>query len=108
MDRHLIAAVIERTMRRDPRFGTWAGLERAAGVSHTQMHRVKTASDKVSVAMFERIEGVLGLPSDTLITVGVRDLAGLRELGVSPDLVAWVAAKMSEGKDSVGNSSKAL
>lgn len=96
MDRKLIAEIIERTMRRDPRFGTWTRLERAVGISHTQMHRIQKAGTNVSVAMFARIEGVLGLPGDTLITAGAHDVEGLRELGVPDEIVRFVEAKVSE------------
>lgn len=108
MDRQLIAEVIERSVRRDPRFGTWSALERAAHISHTQMHRVKTASPRVSVAMFQRIEGVLGMPMDTLATVGVHDVEGLRELDAPADMVEWIAAKVSKGSDFGTSSAEAL
>lgn len=96
MDRQLIADIIERTMRRDPRFGTWTRLERAVGISHTQMYRVKSAGTNVSVAMFERIEGALDLPADTLVTAGAHDVEGLRELGVPDEIVRFVVARLGE------------
>ena len=108
MDRHLIADVIERQTRRDPRLGTWTALERAAHISHTQMHRIKKGDAQVSVAMFARLEGVLGLPSDTLVTAGVHDVEGLRELGAPADLVAWVAAKVNDASGFGQGSAKAL
>jgi hypothetical protein len=108
MDRQLIAEVIERQMRRDPRFGTWTRLERAAHISHTQMHRIQKGDPQVSAAMFARLEGVLDLPSDTLATVGVHDVAGLQELGVPVDLVQWVAQKVGGGDATVQNRAKAL
>jgi hypothetical protein len=108
MDRNLIADVVERTMRREPTLGTWSALERASNVSHATMHRVKTASPKVSVGTFQRIEGALDLPSDTLVTVGAHDIEGLRELGAPDDLIQWVTSKVSKESDYGANSAKAL
>lgn len=108
MDRHLIADVIERAVRRDPHIGTWSALERAVRVSHSQMHRVKTGSPNVSAAMFQRIEAVLGLPMDTLHTIGVHDIDGLRELGVPADLVEWVAARVIKSSENGAGLSNAL
>jgi hypothetical protein len=72
------------------------------------MHRVKTASPKVSVGTFQRIEGALGLPSDTLVTAGMHDTEGMRELGAPADLIDWVTAKVSKQSDSGPEVAKAL
>lgn len=97
MDRALIAEAIERTLLRDPDLGTWAALERAAKISHTQMYRVKRASPQVSMGMFHRLEGALGFPYDTLATVGVHDVEGLREIGAPLELVRWLESKVKKG-----------
>lgn len=108
MDRNLIADVIEHTMRRDPTLGTWSALERASGVSHATMHRVKNASPKVTVGTFQRIEGALGLPVDTLVTVAAHDIEGLHEIGAPAEVIGWVLAKVSKGSDFGPNPAKAL
>lgn len=94
LDRPLIAAIVEREMRRTRTLGTWSALERASGVSRSTLYRIRDGEERVEASTIERVGTALGLPYDALITAGTHDLDGLVELGVSDELVAWVGQQI--------------
>lgn len=95
LDRELIAAVVERQLFLHPDFrGNWSALERGSKVSHSVMMRMKKADERVSSASFRRLEAALGLPFDTLDTIGKHDLDVLPELGVDPALITWLRPRI--------------
>lgn len=96
IDRELIAAAVEHELYMHETFrGNWSALERASQVSHSVMSRLKRADERVSQASFRKIEAALGLPFDTLATIGAHELDGLRELGAPDQLIRWLAPKMA-------------
>lgn len=96
MDRHLIAEIVEREMRRNPSIGTWPKLEGRSGVSRATLYRLRNAEDNVQIGTLERVEGALGMPTDTLKTAGLHDFDGLAEIGVSDDLIRWIGMKVKK------------
>lgn len=96
LDRRLIAEAVEHELFSHPDFrGNWSALERESRVSHSTMSRLKRADDRVTVMSFRKIEAALRLPFDTLATVGMHDIDGLRELGVDDRLVTWLAPRVA-------------
>lgn len=95
-DRDLMWRIIERQIPRQPRIGTLQGLADASGVSRSTIYRAKAGDPDVGVRTYARLEAALGLPSDTLITAGKHDLAGMVEIGVPGDIVAWVSKELSK------------
>jgi hypothetical protein len=96
LDRQLIAAAVEHELFTHPDFrGNWSALERESRVSHSTMSRLKRADERVTSASMRKIEAALGLPFDTLATIGAHDLDGLRDLGVSDALLRWLAPKLA-------------
>jgi hypothetical protein len=96
LDRKLIADAVEHELFRHPDFrGNWSALERESRVSHSTMSRLKRADERVTQGKMRQIEAALGLPFDTLATVGAGDLDGLRELGVPDKLIAWLTPRIA-------------
>lgn len=91
-DRKLVGNVVRKEVNR--RFGSVSAFVVGAELSRKTVERVMTADPKVTFATFERIEGALDLPRDTLSLVGAHDLDGLKEIGVEPDLVRWIASEL--------------
>lgn len=105
LDRQLIAEVIEHEVFANPDFrGNWSALERDSRLSHSTMARIKRADKRVTVASMRSVEAALGLPFDTLVTIGVHDTDGLVELGVSDQLVHWVTRAVA--RDSTKRAAK--
>lgn len=96
LDRKLIADAVEHELYTHPDFrGNWSALERESRVSHSTMSRLKRGDERVQSGSMRKIEAALGLPFDTLATIGVHDLDGLRELGVSDALVRWLTPRVA-------------
>ncbi len=91
LDRTLMTQVIERELFGHPTLrGNWSALEREAGLSHSTISRLKRADERITASTFRKIEASLGLPFDTLATIGVHDVDGAADLGVDDALVRWL------------------
>lgn len=97
-DRELIAAFLEREI--DTR-GSWNAFAASSGVSRATLYRIREGNPRVTVAKMRQVEKALSLPFDTFQLVAVHDLGGLRELGLSGELVAWLARRI-EGSPARG------
>ena len=96
LDRQLIADAVEHQLFTNPAFrGNWSELERESRVSHSTMSRLKRADERVSQAKMRQIEAALGLPFDTLASVGAGDLDALRELGAPESLIKWLTPRIA-------------
>lgn len=95
LDRELIGRTVEMLMRRDPAIGTWPQLDRASGVSRATLHRVLAGQPNVTAGTFQRIEAALGLPTDTLHTIGMHRVDDLAQMGVDAQTVAWVRRQIT-------------
>lgn len=90
-DRILIGRLIDREIPRHREVGTVQGLARTSGVSRSTLYRaIRDEDPKVDRKTFARIEGGLGLPTDTLVHTGNHELSELVNIGCSADLVEWV------------------
>ena len=107
-DRALIGRIIEREMRRNPDLGTWTALERASRVARSTLYRARDGDPRVETQTFQRIEGALGLPYDSLSMAGMHDFDGMLEIGVSPELVSWVRKEFAKPEAIVPDVSTAL
>lgn len=96
-DRKLVGTVVRREINRHS--GSVSAFVAAAELSRKTVERVMTGDPKVTFGTLERIEGVLGMPRDTLALVGAHDLQGLREIGVEPDLIRWISGELAPGSD---------
>lgn len=96
LDRSLIADAVEHELYRHPDFrGNWSILERESRVSHSTMSRLKRADERVTTTSMRKVEAALGLPFDSLTTIGTHDVDGLRELGVGAELIRWLTPKVN-------------
>jgi hypothetical protein len=96
LDRQLIADAVEHELYSHPDFrGNWSALERESRVSHSTMSRLKRADERVTSSSMRKVEAALGLPFDSLATIGAHDMDGLRELGISARLVQWLEPRFA-------------
>lgn len=107
-DRLLIGRVVEREVQRHPNIGSWSAMVRASKVGRTTLYRVRDGDPTIAVKTLARIEAALGLPYDTLVTVGVHDTDGLLELGVDPALVSWVRKEIVKSEPDARNVGEAV
>ena len=108
LDRKLMAHIIRREILRRRDVKTVQGLAAASGVSRSTVNEMLAAVERVKPSTFNRVEPALGLPYDALLTAGVHDLAGLVELGVSAELVAWIRNEIAKSSDNAPNATKAI
>ena len=91
-DRALVGNIVRKEVNR--RFGSVSAFVMGAELSRKTVERVMAGDAKVTFSTLERIEGALDLPRDTLNLIGVHDVEGLKEIGVEPDLVRWIASEL--------------
>lgn len=99
MDRVLIAAVIRRLYPTQPDTRSQEQLARKAGLSRATVARAiaDPPSERTEVATYQSIEAALGLPMDTLVTIGAHEFGQLRSLGVDRSLISWVRRTADAG-----------
>ena len=102
LDLSLIGRVVERETMRSLDLGTWQALVREARLSRSTINRIRIG-ERVKVERYGKIERALGLSADTLISVGLHDVAALVEVGAPADLVTFVRREL-EGKGFVKKS----
>lgn len=107
-DRVLMGRIIEREMERNPALGTWTALERASRVARSTLYRARDGDPRIESRTLRRIEGALGLPYDALNTASLHDFDAMLELGVSPELVAWVRKESVKSETNEPNVRHAL
>jgi hypothetical protein len=108
MDRELIARIIKRQILRNREVKTVQGLATASGVSRSTVNDMLAAVERVKPSTFNRVEEPLGLPYDALVTAGQHDLAGLVDMGVSAELVAWIRNEITKSSDTAPRGRKAI
>lgn len=86
-DRWLIGQLVEREVEATT---TWSRFAADSKVSRATLYRVKEGDEKITDRTFRRIERALGLPFDTLSSVGAHDFDVLLEIGVDRSLVEWL------------------
>lgn len=86
-DRTLIGRLVEREV--ESRM-SWAKFATVSGVSRATLYRVKDADPVVTERILRRIERGLGLPFDSLVTVGAHDFDQLEAMGMDAGLVEWL------------------
>lgn len=97
-DRKLIGLLVEREV--EGRM-SWTAFSQRANVSRATLYRVKEGDPKVTDRTFRRIEKALGLPFDSLSSVGAHDFDVLQQMGMERGLVTWLmheARKSSPAK----------
>ncbi len=105
-DRQLIGKLIEREV--ESRM-SWAAFASLSNVSRATLYRAKDGDPQVTVQTFRRIERALGLPYDTMASVGAHDFDVLVGIGVDKDLVEWLrrtAAGSSSAENALHTSRK--
>lgn len=90
LDRQLIGAVVDREMPRHRDVRNVAGLSTATRLARSTIYRVLQGHEKTEQATFRRVEAAFGWPTDTLISIGLHDLAALAEIGAPTALIASV------------------
>ena len=90
LDRTLIGQVVEREMPRHRDVRNISGLATATRLSRSTIYRVLAGDDRVEQATFRRVEAAFGWPTDTLVSIGVHDMAALAEIGAPLALIASV------------------
>jgi hypothetical protein len=91
-DRELIGKVIEREVARTTKY---AVLAVKIDLSVSTLYRARDGWSQTSPSTLSKIERGLELPYGTFALIGDRNPDGLRSLGVSEELIAWIKHEMN-------------
>lgn len=91
-DRELIAALVKRGV--ESRM-SWQKFAEVSKVSRATLYRVQDADPRVTERTLRRIERGLGLPYESLSSVGAHDFDVLIEQGMDRGLVQWLQRQVA-------------
>lgn len=99
LDLQLIGRVVERETMGNLDLGTWQALVMRTRMSRSTLNRVRVG-ERVKTARYAKLERAFGWPHETLVSVGLHDVAALEELGAPKDLITFVRRELGKGNDS--------